>query len=666
MGLPGTGGGGGAWGYTHDEEAQAEAAANYAQQQTQDAASVQAADASTAARGGGYNLGNNQYADSLYGPSAVRADETQKERIAEQRANYFYGGTQGAADAQIASARDNMDPFTGNLGSYGNQFFGQATTGAGMYNMGTAGMYGQAGALNDYAERGPGPSAAQRQLAASTALANRQQLAMAGSGRGQGGGASAFRQAAVNQAQISGQANAQAAMLRAQESQDWRQAQLAALKGAGDLYGQGAQAGAGYAQGMGNLASQSQQAAGALQQGTEALAHNVNMGSLSGSMGYEQTLNDIYGIDMGMRQGQSAAAAQERAANMALVGTGLTVAGGVAGTFLGPAGTVGGAAAGQAAGQAIQQSDIRSKENIQPADDDVARMFRDLGIEDRSAAPSQAEQFAASTGTGTAIPDLRGTSASSYDYKDPARHGQGRFAGPMAHELKSVPGVVKQGPDGTEAIDTSRLSLVNASATGAQQREQDETNDRLAQIEGLLGVEEDRPAARPKAKRRGVPRIEIGEAQIERPPVIEFGPAEIETPYTPDVGDQMRNEGPTVGEQMRGESIERAKAQAYSPSNITGPEPMGEYGYRNLREGRTEEEARDAAMEVQDEIYGRTPERPQASISRGPTQPTAAKVPRLGQSVGHSTAPTGLTEEEEDEIVREFFDPSERRRVYSL
>ncbi len=171
MALPGMGGGGNQWGYTHDEEAQRQATAAAATQHEADVASVQAADASTAARGGGYNLGNNQYADSLYGPSAVRADETQKERIAEQRANYFYGGFQGGADAQVAAARNNMAPYTNNLAMQGSEFMGQAAVGGGMYGLGTAGQYSQAGRMSDYAQQGPGPSVAQAQLQANTALA---------------------------------------------------------------------------------------------------------------------------------------------------------------------------------------------------------------------------------------------------------------------------------------------------------------------------------------------------------------------------------------------------------------------------------------------------------------------------------------------------------------
>lgn len=61
----------------------------------------------------------------------------------------------------------------------------------------------------------------------------------------------------------------------------------------------------------------------------------------------------------------------------------------------------------------------------------------------------------------------------SYEYKNPERHGYGRFVGPMAQHLASTPGgqsVVEQTPDGL-AVNTGRLTLVNTAAAHAMQNE---------------------------------------------------------------------------------------------------------------------------------------------------------------------------------------------------
>lgn len=268
---------------------------------------------------------------NLVGTSSQRPDQSKIERIAEQRGDFFYGGSATGRQDAIDAARANLSPYTGQLNSYGGAFFGQGMAAGdraapldyGNLNMdryGQSGQYGIALEMQRAADMGPGPSQAQAQLDASTAQAMRQQLAIAGSGRGAGGGASAFRQAGANQAQIAGQANAQAAVLRAQEENAWRQHQAGLLAQAGSLYGQGraadinaanyysgtqlGQAGLNdqYALGMGQLATGAIRDAGELQMGTEGLANQVNMGALSGSMAYEDMMTNIYGINKGVQQ----------------------------------------------------------------------------------------------------------------------------------------------------------------------------------------------------------------------------------------------------------------------------------------------------------------------------------------------------------------------------
>jgi hypothetical protein len=77
----------------------------------------------------------------------------------------------------------------------------------------------------------------------------------------------------------------------------------------------------------------------------------------------------------------------------------------------------------------------------------------------------------------------------SYEYKNPSAPGAapGRQAGPMAQELERIPGVVGTGPDGFKRVDTGRLALATASATGDQER-------RLRELEeerGLLSDDDD-------------------------------------------------------------------------------------------------------------------------------------------------------------------------------
>jgi len=486
----------------------------------------------------------------LSGQSNVRADQSNYERMLEQRGNYFYGGSATGREDAIAAARENVGRYQNTLGGYGSSFMGEmgsagdraAPIDAMNYDQhafGTGGVFGAAGTLNDLAMQGPGPSQAQAQLDASSAAAMRQQLAIAGSGRGMPGSASAQRNAAQQQAQIQGGTNAQAAVLRAQEEAAWRDQQARMLGMSGDLYGAGAAsalAGADYATGaqqqqtamndqyaaaMGGLAAGAQKDAGMLSLGAENLAHDVNMGGLTGSMGYEKGITDIYGIGKGVSVGQQQVAQQQDAADKSFYGSLLA-----------------------------SISDVRAKKNIRPADDEVTATLRRLGVEQGEAAASagqrsQAHQFSLDTGLGTPIDydanagiyrerdplrtrgaegarykprgadvpvlsanpfDARDASASAFEYRDPERHGQGQHFGPMAQELEQTPAgastVIEQ-PDGTKAIDTGRLSLLNTSGLGAVQRNQDdfqrtisETNARVAELEALLDAED-------KKKRKG-------------------------------------------------------------------------------------------------------------------------------------------------------------------
>jgi hypothetical protein len=283
----------------------------------------------------GYQMGtrwDRQSTDpNLTGTSYMRPDQSKAERYAEQRNDYFYGGEQAGAENAIAGLRSNMSPYTGqlsgNAGAYFNQGMGASTREAPLAqgyldgdHRGQVGQYDIASQMQQMAALGPGPSQAQAQLQANTGMAMRQQLALAGSGRGAGGDASAYRNAAMQQAQIQGSANAQAGVLQAQEDAAWRQQQAGLLSASGDLYGQGRAAdiaAAGYVSGtqlqqtglndqyslgMGGLSNDALNNAGQLQLGTEGTAHQINTGALTGNMAYESNLSNIYGINMGGQQ----------------------------------------------------------------------------------------------------------------------------------------------------------------------------------------------------------------------------------------------------------------------------------------------------------------------------------------------------------------------------
>jgi hypothetical protein len=341
---------------------------------------------------------------SLLGQSQMRRDQTGAERTADQRANFFYGGTAtGAADAQ-GTMRGNMAPYTGAFGDLGATYgtTGQSMAGrsAPIYQPGLAdaragGDFSRMASQQLYANamQGPGPSQAQAQLDASTGQAMRQQLALAGSGRGAGGGAAAFRQAGMNQAQIQGSANAQAAAIRAQEENAWRGQQAGMIAQAGGLAQSQQQqdlAAAGYytganqqqtqlndaaGQGYGQLALGATTAGAQTQMGIEQGAHNINTSAMSGNMGYEGLLNQKYGIDKGIGVQNAQMAAQQEAAWASAIGTG------VATTLP----------------LALALSDVRAKE-------DVGRVSG--GMRDMLANVAPSQWFQGSSGMESGIPGM--------------------------------------------------------------------------------------------------------------------------------------------------------------------------------------------------------------------------------------------------------------------
>jgi hypothetical protein len=248
--------------------------------------------------------------------------------------------------------RSNLAPYSTALSQLGGAFYDQfaGAQARGAPQQGLQGVYGTADQLTGLVNQGPGPSLAQAQLQANTAQAMRQQLAMAGSGRGAGGGASAYRNAAAQQAMIQGQGNAQAAMLQAQEANDWRNYQANALAQAAGMYGQGAgieqqQTGLNdaYGQNMASLAAGAQQGAAVIQQGVESGVNAIQTNALQGRTNYENNLTNIYGITKGVPVSSGG--------GINWLDVGLTTGGAVAGGLTGgPAGAAAGAVVGHGVG----------------------------------------------------------------------------------------------------------------------------------------------------------------------------------------------------------------------------------------------------------------------------------------------------------------------------
>lgn len=76
---------------------------------------------------------------------------------------------------------------------------------------------------------------------------------------------------------------------------------------------------------------------------------------------------------------------------------------------------------------------------------------------------------------------FRRPSASEYEYRDPKAPGAapGRHVGPMADELRGIPGVVSRGSDGMDRINEPRLTMANTSQLANQRRELDQLHEQL-------------------------------------------------------------------------------------------------------------------------------------------------------------------------------------------
>jgi len=95
----------------------------------------------------------------------------------------------------------------------------------------------------------------------------------------------------------------------------------------------------------------------------------------------------------------------------------------------------------------------------------------------------------------------------SYFYKDPGAPGAapGEQVGPMAHELRGIPGVVHTSPDGFDRVDNGRLGLATASQVGKL------TRDRDSQRQELDGLRQRLADLSDEGDSEGVLRAGLGE-----------------------------------------------------------------------------------------------------------------------------------------------------------
>jgi len=130
----------------------------------------------------------------------------------------------------------------------------------------------------------------------------------------------------------------------------------------------------------------------------------------------------------------------------------------------------GGMASGAMGSAMGLMSDEQSKEKIKTLEDELQRTYAALG-----GGPSTGNVQPEAPDTAALDAAYRKPGAYSYEYKDPSIPGAapGRHAGPMADELKGIPGVVETGPDGLDRVNGPRLEMANTSEIANLRRDMD-------------------------------------------------------------------------------------------------------------------------------------------------------------------------------------------------
>lgn len=208
--------------------------------------------------------------------------------------NYTLGGS-GWID-QFGQQTDTTRREAEGLGQTGKSMFGSAEAVQGREGptteFGRSQAFGnqQAGAgnwLRDFANGPQGPSAAQAQLQEGANKSMRQSLALARSGSGFGESANGLADAQRANADTMASTANQAAMLRAQEDQAFRQQQIGAMGAAADIYGNTAAREGEQAEFGTNADLQAQQMRDAMQLGLGEQAINATNLGVQGALGAE-------------------------------------------------------------------------------------------------------------------------------------------------------------------------------------------------------------------------------------------------------------------------------------------------------------------------------------------------------------------------------------------
>lgn len=286
---------------------------------------------------------------------------------------------------------------------------------------------GLADRLQSFAAAPEGPSAAQAQLQAGTNQALASQLALARSGGGGfGESAAMLSRAGQNAAGIQAAGATGAAQLRAQETAANRDRSLAAYGAAGNVLGQ--------------------QRAGTMQEGGLNLDAAAQRDAAALGWSDRELAARQLESDAGARWGQSQLEAQALgldAEKAALAGRGQY----------------------QGAVSDLYQAELQNSAEHRKQDRDRDKDWAGGAI----GAISSLGMFS-DVRAKTDIKDYSGIGKYEYAYKNPERHGRGRYVGPMAHELEHIPGVVSDTPEG-KTVDPNRLTMANASEIGDLRRE---------------------------------------------------------------------------------------------------------------------------------------------------------------------------------------------------
>ncbi len=372
--------------------------------------------------------------------------------------------TAGNLMGQAAGAGQRQAPTTNYAGAdfHGARGSGARETAAGYINEAgsSAQQDAQLAALNNFANQGPGPSAAEAQLQAGSDAAQRGALSMARSGRGAGDSASALRDAMFSNATTQAQTNQAAAGVRAQETADFQNRKLSALNaamgGAGAIRGADATA-AQLAQGQRgqDLNAQSQAASQAqfnTQSQLQQQAQNdaAKQGLINSAQGFQGM-----GIDAGLGYSQLGQQALDSQAQYELEQQQMKLD----------------------AAKANQSADLEKDSGITGMLSSAAGAL--FMSDERAKELDQRE-----TALAKALETVGNAPGYSYRYKDPSQPGAkgGRMVGPMAQDIERGPlgdSIVMDTPQG-KMLDKGRLEAVNTSAIT-------ELNHRLEALERSLG-----------------------------------------------------------------------------------------------------------------------------------------------------------------------------------